>query len=576
MPLIVSRPLSTKSICYIVIISSLVLINIYILYTIYILPNLSPPSSSPQPKPSLPYDPPYYGVPYKRIVSSKRKYKSQIVDKYIQLKADTMTDKDLATLLKNCFPNTLDTTIDWYDLNNPYTFLITGDIPAMWIRDSTNQILPYISFIGNDEALKKLLLGVIFTQASFLEYDPYANAFLKPWYAKNAQDHASMGRLLDKVIPQYDAQFVWESKYELDSFGHFFQLSNEYMTATGDVTSVIKNSNWIQAAERVLQVIRQQMKGTWELQNDGLIMKNGKHRIPRPINNTFTPLSKPDPLPIHHGYRFQRWTDRPTETLAGEGLGGVSKSCGLVRSAFRPSDDATTFPYLIPANAQLSVQLKKLGQIIRTSIHKHNYDDQQLDVNTINRLNDIAKRAQSIGDTIHEAIYQHAVIDHAIYGKIFAYEVDCYGSFILMDDGNTPSLLSLPLLGFIQRDDPLYQRTRQFLLSTNNPWYFESQINQLGNNSSTRFQGIGSPHTGYGMIWPMSILVQIQTSTDEDEIKSCLDILKQLAASSTDGYMVESFYKDDLTLFTRPWFSWVNGLFGSMIMDLDTRYPHLL
>ncbi|CAO3611035.1 unnamed protein product [Cunninghamella blakesleeana] len=441
----------------------------------------------------------------------------------------------------------------------------------MWIRDSTNQILPYLSFIKTDQALKKLFLGVILTQASFLEYDPYANAFLKPWYAKTDQDHISAGRLFDRVIPQYDAQFVWESKYELDSFGHFFQLSNEYMLVTGETASVMKNNNWLQATERILQVIHQQMKGTWELKNERLDKKHGKYYLPRPINSTSMTLSKPNPLPIHHGYRFQRWTDRPTETLGAEGLGGVSKSCGLVRSAFRPSDDATTFPYLIPANAQLSVQLKKLGQIIRTSIHQLK-EDQDLNINTINKLNDIGKRAQTIGDTIHEAIYQHAVIDHAIHGKIFAYEVDCYGSFILMDDGNTPSLLSLPLLGFIDRDDPLYQHTRQFLLSSSNPWYFENE----SSSTSIHFRGIGSPHTGYGNIWPMSILVQIQTSSDEEEIKACLDILKQLAAKSTNGFMVESFYKDDLNIFTRPWFSWVNGLFGSMVMDLDTRYPHLL
>ncbi|KAI8093712.1 DUF1237 domain-containing protein [Halteromyces radiatus] len=565
--------MSSRTFYLSLLLGSLVVVNIYFLYTIIlpwfsnrngkVTPIVPPPPSLPKP-----YHPPYYGVPKQRIPPSRRKFKSQVIDDYIILKSKTMQDQDLATLLNNCLPNTLDTTIEWYDLKYPHTFLITGDIPAMWIRDSTNQILPYLPFINEDLQLQSLILGVIETQADYLTYDPYANAFLRPWYATiDDKKNPAHGRVQDRVIPQYDSQYVWESKYELDSLGHFFELGNEYMTATGDTERVLGSKTWLQAVHRVLQVIHDQQRGTWE-EEERFPRARVYKKPPFPIYENSSSSSssssfsqeEPMPLPLDKGYRFTRYSDRPTETLGANGLGGISQRCGLVKSAFRPSDDATTFPYLIPANAQISVQLKRLAQIIRTALISNKVDHHR------KQLSDIAVEAQSLGDRIHQAIYAHAVVDHPVHGKIFAYEVDCYGSFILMDDANTPSLLSLPLLGFMERTDPLYLRTRSFLLSSSNPWYFKGKFGQ----------GIGGPHTGYGMIWPISLLVQSQTSTDEDEIKIILDTLKRLASQSTHGWMVESFHKDNPKLFTRPWFSWANGLLGTTIADLDARFPHLL
>ncbi|KAI8060992.1 hypothetical protein BC940DRAFT_327877 [Gongronella butleri] len=553
----------------------LVFLNLYLVYS-FLVPT-SPPlpaPSIPLPVPPLPTEPiesPQYGVPKSRKPKAQRKFQSSLVDDYLTLKTSIMKDKDLANLLENCLPNTLDTTIEWYNLNTkiPHTFLITGDIPAMWIRDSTNQILPYLTLMQMDASLQKLVLGVIQTQADYLYYDPYANAFLRPWYASSTldeQDGPLEGRTSDQVIPRYDSQYIWESKYELDSLGHFLLLANEYMTVTGDTDHVLGTSAWLQSMQRVLQVIQDQMKGTWE-QEEAHPMARLNKTIPYPFKvmpDRLDTTGPPNPVSLSQGYRFQRYTDRPTETLGADGLGGIAQRCGLVRSAFRPSDDATTLPYLIPANALMSSQLKRLAQLIRTSIQGSKITPPLAKYKAI--LQDMALAAQSLGDTIHEAIYEHAVVDHPVYGEIFAYEVDCYGSHMLMDDANTPSLLSLPLLGFIDRADPMYQRTRRFLLSRGNPWYFQGKS----------AQGIGSPHTGHGMIWPMSLLVQIQTSVDEDEIRIALDTLKRLAAKSTNGFMVESFHQDDFKLFTRPWFSWANGLFGVTIADLEVRYPALL
>lgn len=124
---------TTRLVCLMLLLGILVLVNVYFLYTIIIpsfskiQPDPSIPSPSSPPFTPYPSPPPYYGVPDQRVPAAQRKFKSQAIDDYLALKATTMTDKDLLTLLTNCFPNTLDTTIDWYDLVYPHTFLITGD-----------------------------------------------------------------------------------------------------------------------------------------------------------------------------------------------------------------------------------------------------------------------------------------------------------------------------------------------------------------------------------------------------------------------------------------------------------------
>lgn len=173
--------------------------------------------------------------------------------------------------------------------------------------------------------------------------------------------------------------------------------------------------------------------------------------------------------------------------------------------------------------------------------------------------------AKDIGETVRKAIFEHAVVRHPVFGKVFAYEVDCYGSQLMMDDANTPSLLSLPIIGFVDLNDTIYQNTRRFVLSEWNPWYF----------NGTHGRGIGGPHTGQDMVWPMSILMQIQTSTSESEIIELVDILKRMASTTGTNLMCESFNVNKPASFTRPWFSWANGLAGSTILKLVRDFPHL-
>ncbi|KAI9011962.1 hypothetical protein CLU79DRAFT_709767 [Phycomyces nitens] len=512
-------------------VSVLILFSLLITTVIYLF-HFTPECGSPLDP--CPYDPTIYNVPLVRPPPSQRKFSSPAVEEFIVQTTTKMHDGDLRTLLENCLPNTLDTTVEWFDIDNsstghdPRAFLITGDIPAMWIRDSTNQISPYAPMAKNDARLQRLILGVLNVQATYLHYDPYANAFLRPWDAPEKDERHGAD---DHVIPNYDAAYVWESKYELDSIANFFQLANTYIEATLDYEGVFTSSEWLKAVPRVLTVLQDQMKGTWETA--------GSHA--------------PLPLPIGDGYRFRRTTDRPTETLGENGRGGIGRECGLVKSAFRPSDDATTFPYLaiqIPANAQLSVQLQLLSDHLQHSRTPF--------------LVDIKHRTRRLARTIRAAIEKHGVINHPTFGMMYAFEVDCYGSYLLMDDANMPSLLSLPMLGYVSRTDPVYRATRAFVLSLNNPWYFEGDF----------ASGIGGPHTGQDMIWPMSLLVRIQTSVNEVEIRHVLDEVKKWSAQT--GLMCESFDKNQPTRFTRPWFSWANGLAGTTIIYLLNHYPHLV
>jgi len=138
-----------------------------------------------------------------------------------------------------------------------------------------------------------------------------------------------------------------------------------------------------------------------------------------------------------------------------------------------------------------------------------------------------------------------------------------------MDDANIPSLLSLPLFGFCEVNDPIYVNTRRLVLSKRNKYFFSGKAGE----------GIGGPHVGYGFIWPMSIIVRVLTASDDDEIKTCLSTLTATTAGT--GLIHESFQQDDASNYTRPWFSWSCGIFGAMVMELIqskgtlTRCPSL-
>lgn len=382
-----------------------------------------------------------------------------------------MKDKDLAQLFRNAFPNTLDTTVRWHvdgtststssvsntrrdgsQWNGPQTFIVTGDINAEWLRDSTNQLTGYQALAKKDKKLHSLILGAINTQAEFVIQSPYCNAFQPPPPSKlepttNGQD--------DKVHPAYEPSVVFECKYELDSLAHFLALGTEFYESTRSTEFL--TDRWYSALNTLLKVLDAQSQPTF---ND-----KGQHAV--------------------NQYTFQRKTTLGTETLNLAGVGNpLNHGTGLIRSAFRPSDDATILGFFIPPNAQMAVQLKKTAAVIRAAGGKA----------------DLAKELEDRGDRLDKAVKEHGIVSHAKYGDVYAFEVDGYGSRILMDDANIPSLLSLPYLGYVSKDDKVYQNTRKMLLEKDgNPYYL----------TGSDFHGIGGPHSMSSLSFPSFLYLPV-------------------------------------------------------------------
>lgn len=438
----------------------------------------------------------------KRPDPANRKFTSEAVEAAIIQIKKQIANPELAWLFENCFPNTLDTTVDFEILNGePDTYVITGDIDAMWLRDSTAQVWPYLSLIKNDKKLQQLIAGVIIRQKKCILLDRYANAFYK--------DETKVSEWKSDLTEMKPG--IHERKWEIDSLCYPIRLAYHYWKKTGDTK--VFDSAWVHTIELTVKTFKEQQRK----ENNG-------------------------------PYNFQRTTFWATDGVPLSGYGYPVKPVGLICSMFRPSDDATIYPFLVPANFFAVVSLRQAAEMLQ-KIHN----------NTA-----LANQCSSLANEVEKALQQYAVINHASFGKIYAYEVNGFGSFNLMDDANIPSLLSLPYLGAVKATDALYLNTRKLLLSQNNPFFFKGKV----------AEGIGGPHAGMHMIWPLSIIMRGLTSTNATEIKMCLETLTKTHGGT--GFMHESFHKDDAANFTRKWFAWANTIFGELVMNVAQNNPALL
>jgi len=430
----------------------------------------------------------------------KRTFTSEAVEETITRVKGAIRNPQLATLFENCFPNTLDTTVQYSERNGkPDTFVLTGDIAAMWLRDSSAQVLPYVSLAPRDKKLQKLFQGLMHRQAACILLDSYANAF---YSTPKKGDFASD---ITEMKPG-----VHEHKWEIDSLCYPIRVAYKYWKTTGDTTGF--DEQWHLAAQRIVATFREQQR----LTGDG-------------------------------PYHFQRTTTMFYDNSPNAGLGNPTRKIGLIHSAFRPSDDACLFPFLIPSNFFAVVSLHQLHEI----------------ANNVLNDNALAEDAGKLAGELESVLAQYATAQHPKHGKIFAYEIDGFGTNLFMDDANVPSLLSLPYLGCCKHDDPTYQKTRAFVLSDDNPFFFRGVA-----------EGIGGPHVGPGEIWPLSIIMRALTSKDEVEIEHCLRML--LATTGGRPFMHESFDAKDPNKFTRPWFAWCNSIFGELVVKIADTYPAIL
>lgn len=439
----------------------------------------------------------------KRPLLSKRNFTSKAVEDAITQFKSKVKDEELAWLFENCFPNTLDTTV-FYAVKEarPDTYVITGDIDAMWLRDSCAQVWPYLPFVKKDEKLRQLIAGVINRQAHCVLEDPYANAFYK--------DETKVSEWKTDRTDMKPG--IHERKWEIDSLCYPIRLAHRYWKETGDKTPF--NAEWKKSIELILQTFKTQQRKT--------------SRGP---------------------YHFQRNTEKPTDTLPMNGYGFPVKPTGLICSMFRPSDDATIYPYLIPSNFFAVISLKQAAEMVNAV-----FTDPKL-----------ASELTALATEVEQALQKYATVNHPQFGKIYAFEVDGFGNHNLMDDANIPSLLALPYLDAVSQNDSIYQNTRKFVLSEFNPYFYKGSAGE----------GIGGPHVGKdGMIWPLSIIARGLTSSDDAEIKNCVAMLKANHAGT--GFMHETFNKDNPADFTRSWFAWANTIFGEFLWKTYQQKPQLL
>ncbi len=411
------------------------------------------------------------------------------------------TNSKVGQMFEAGFKNTYQTTIIE---DNGETFVITGDIPAMWNRDSVAQVKPLLRIVKENQEVDKLIQGVMKSHQKQILRDPYANAHnLTPQVGDHSEDD----------LPQTDP-LVWERKYELDSLCYPLELAYLYWKKTNN--QMIFDQDFLKMAEKIVETIKIEQE----------------HQ------------EKSD----YYFRRIADWLlfDYPEriefETLPNRGTGSEVGITKMSWSGFRPSDDACKYGYLIPANMFAVVTLKYLVEILEKF-----YPNQS----------EFQNQVTTLWQEIDEGIQKYGVIDHPKYGKMYAYEVDGLGNYLLMDDANVPSLLSAPYLGYCQIDDEIYQNTRNFILSNDNPYYYEGKI----------AKGVGSPHTPENYFWHIALAIEGLTTTSESEKKR---ILKQfIETDAGTNLMHEGINVDNPELYTRPWFSWANSMFAEFILDLN-------
>ena len=404
-----------------------------------------------------------------RPAPEKRRFRSEAVEALLEEVTSHLPDRELAVLFTNCFPNTLDTTVDFTPAEQnggvPDTYVITGDIDAMWLRDSSAQVNPYLPLCSrHDLPLAAMISGLIRRQTRCIALDPYANAFYK--------DPNKIGEWKTDLTQMRPG--VHERKYELDSLCYPIRLAYQYWKITGDTSPF--DANWRGAMSRVIDTMKVQQR-------------------------------KDNPGP----YKFQRTTAMQSDTVAGAGWGLPIKPTGMICSVFRNSDDAALYLFNIPENLFAVTALRQLAEM-ETAILADAIGGRVL-----------APEAVALADEVEAAVRKHGVRLHPVHGEIYVYECDGFGNAVSMDDTGLPSLLSLPYLSPAVIDPKIYANTRAFSLSADNPYFYWG----------TAMEGLGSPHTApKKLVWPLGISTRGLTSTDPEEMRRCLHWLKTTTADT--------------------------------------------
>ena len=396
----------------------------------------------------------------------------------------------------------------------------------MWLRDSANQILSYATVLkpsSEPQSLAALFRGVINAHSRYIKISPYCHAY-QPLPEANISLSTNGAYSRNTVNPPYDRQKTFDCKWELDSLASFLQLSSKYYNITQDI-GPFETYTWLETVTVILDAVDAMRVGTYS--------KVGKI--------------------VQPGYTMVGQTNRATETNSNNGHGNpVTGHTGLIRSTFRPSDDATIFQFLIPSNMMFATSLEDSLPILSAL--------------STPKVHALASRMRMMAAELRAGIEKYGIIAHPDFGAIYAFEVDGYGSQNLMDDANMPSLLSAPLLKYTSSLSEVYLNTRLFALSPSNPYWAHGPV----------FSAIGGPHMGPMKGWPLASIVRVMTSVDGSGDEAREEIKALLNSTDGLGLMHESINAHDSKDWSRHWFGWANGMFGQMILDVEKRFPDLL
>eukprot|EP00940_MAST-03C_sp_MAST-3C-sp2_P002414 g2414.t1 len=505
-------------------------------------------------------------LPDRRPKPEDRTFRSPVVEAFLEdfARNRTWRDPNLATLFRNALPNTIDTTC--WAAGERDTFISTGDIPAMWLRDSQNQVLPYLRFAAKEpDGIGALVRGLIRRHVASVLLDPYANSFqFSPediacdagaWLVDNTtkRDPVTGERVNAMRVG------VHQRKWEMDSLLSILRLGRLYYASTQDASPLV-DGEWVAAVGVILRTLREM-------------------QMPLTADN-FTLVN----------YTFQTETREPKDTFA-HGIGRAHRWTGMVRTAFLPSDDSARFPYHVPDNALAVVELRGAAKILREiDVRRHatplsSEKDRMYPFEATTTK--LASDLEALAKEIDEGIQNFGVVRHASGSVVYACEVDGFGNYFFGDDANVPSLLSLPYLGYVPASDSTYVSTRRLLLDgATNPFYFGQTLEQWTAAAATATRtgllgGIGSEdasgNAGLGHVWPLSLIVRLMTIDDRDaacaetEARAILSTL--VASSGGTGLLHESFWYSDPSVYTRAWFAMANSLFGEAIVRVAESNP---
>lgn len=346
------------------------------------------------------------------------------------------------------------------------TYVQTGDIPAMWLRDSSAQTIPYLRFQRFYPVLRGRFAGVLERNARNLLVDPYANAF----------------------TPSYG---VWERKWEIDSPAAVAGLAWSY----------------------------------WQQTQDRKLFTADLHRALLTIVATYE-CEQHHETCSHYNYPYRTATQY-----------NYAANTGMIWSAFRPSDDAVTYRYNIPQEMMAVVALRQIGALARDG-----YADWAL-----------ARAAFLTSAQVDAGIERYGRYYDFKHGWEYAFETDGEGRYLRMDDANVPDLLAMPFYGYRDARDPEYLNTRAFVLSARDPYYFTGRY----------AQGLGSPHTPPGWVWPLGIITRGLTATTSEETAEAITMLAE--TDSREFLIHESFDPNAYWHYTRAEFGWANAFYAELI-----------